>query len=409
MDNTAVANKSTSSTLESMAQRILLTALKGLSYGGLRLICDGETLVFGSHEGPQAVIHVKSPRFFREVLLSGSVGAGESFIDGHWDSPDLTEVVRLFAANLPLLDRLEKRFAFLSGVTNRISHLLSRNSIEGSKRNILAHYDLGNALYECFLDKSMLYSSAIYPDVNATLEAAQQHKLATICERLKLKPGMELLEIGTGWGALAIYAASHYGVKVTTTTISDAQHDYAQARIRAAGLEGQITLLKKDYRLLEGKYDRLVSIEMIEAVGHEYLPGFFSKLESLLKDNGLMLLQAITIADQRYESYRKGCDFIQKYIFPGGCLPSVSRMAGLLAQRTDMVMLSLDDIGEDYARTLKHWHENVDRELPQIRSLGYDERFIRLWKFYLSYCEGGFWERTTSAVHLVAARPGWRP
>lgn len=255
MDNTAVANKSTSSTLESMAQRILLTALKGLSYGGLRLICDGETLVFGSHEGPQAVIHVKSPRFFREVLLSGSVGAGESFIDGHWDSPDLTEVVRLFAANLPLLDRLEKRFAFLSGVTNRISHLLSRNSIEGSKRNILAHYDLGNALYECFLDKSMLYSSAIYPDVNATLEAAQQHKLATICERLKLEPGMELLEIGTGWGALAIYAASHYGVKVTTTTISDAQHDYAQARIRAAGLEGQITLLKKDYRLLEGKYD----------------------------------------------------------------------------------------------------------------------------------------------------------
>ncbi|MBT1444440.1 cyclopropane-fatty-acyl-phospholipid synthase family protein [Shewanella sp. JM162201] len=408
MDNTAVAGKATSSTLESLAQKVLLKALDGLSVGGLRLIYDGETRVFGSHQGPQAVIQVKSARFFREVLLSGSIGAGESYIDGHWDSPDLTEVVRLFAANLPLLERLEKRFAFASAISNRIKHLLSRNSLEGSKRNILAHYDLGNALYECFLDKSMLYSSAIYPDVNASLEAAQLHKLDTICQRLDLQPGMTLLEIGTGWGALAIHAARHYGVTVTTTTISDAQHDYAKKRIEDAGLSGSITLLKKDYRLLEGKFDRLVSIEMIEAVGHEYLPGFFSKLQSLLKDDGLLLIQAITIADQRYESYRKGCDFIQKYIFPGGCLPSVSRMANLISERTDLVISSLDDIGEDYARTLRHWHENVDRELPQIRALGYDERFIRLWKFYLSYCEGGFWERATSAVHLVAARPGWR-
>jgi cyclopropane-fatty-acyl-phospholipid synthase len=316
--------------------------------------------------------------------------------------------VQVFARNLALLDNIERYFSWLSNGVSRLKHVLNRNSEAGSKRNILAHYDLGNDMYQQFLDPEMMYSSALYPNDDSTLEEAQIHKLHTICERLDLTPGQTLLEVGTGWGALAIYAAKHFGVNVTTTTISDAQYDYAEARVKQEGLEDKITLLKQDYRLLTGEYDRVVSIEMIEAVGHEYLGGFFEKLQHLLKPNGRMLIQAITIADQRYNSYRKSVDFIQRYIFPGGCLPSVSEMTKHIAKRTDMVTWSVSDMGKDYARTLKHWHENFDAAYDKIKALNYGDDFIRMWKFYLSYCEGGFLERTTSTVHLVAVRPQYR-
>lgn len=410
MENITTKNNLATERLpDSLARKLLLSALPGLAEGHLSLIDGDKSYEFGRKESDlHATIIVNNPRFYRQILLSGSIGAGEAYIQAHWTSPDLTKVVQLFARNLPLLDKLEQKLSWLTAPFSRLTHLFNRNTEAGSKRNILAHYDLGNEMYQQFLDKEMLYSSALYPHSGASLDEAQQHKLKTICERLDLTPGQTLLEVGTGWGALAIYAAKHYGVKVTTTTISDAQYDYAVARVAEEGLQDSVTLLKDDYRILTGEYDRVVSIEMIEAVGHEYLPGFFKKLQNLLKPNGRLLIQAITIADQRYDSYRKGADFIQRYIFPGGCLPSVTRMTNELTKHTDFVTWSVDDMGLDYAKTLKDWHDNFDAALPKIKALGYGDDFIRMWKFYLSYCEGGFLERTTSTVHLVAVRPQYR-
>ncbi|WP_394129650.1 class I SAM-dependent methyltransferase [Shewanella maritima] len=410
MENTAIqAQLSQASFSDSLAKKVLVKALQHLEQGYLTIIDNQKISSFG-HEASQlhGTIVVNHPSFYRQVMLSGSIGAGEAYIQGHWSSPDLTKVVQIFARNLGLLDSIERYFSWASRSINRIKHIFNRNSQAGSKRNILAHYDLGNDMYQQFLDPEMLYSSAIYPSQDASLSEAQLHKLHTICERLDLKPGQTLLEVGTGWGALAIYAASHYGVHVTTTTISDAQHEYAQDRIKQLGLEGQVKLLKQDYRLLTGQYDRVVSIEMIEAVGHEYLAGFFKKLNQLLKPDGRMLLQAITIADQRYDSYRSSVDFIQRYIFPGGCLPSISEMTKHVSKSTDMVVSEIDDIGQDYAKTLWHWQQNFEAAHEQVSALGYGEDFMRMWQFYLCYCEGGFLERTTSAVHLVANKPQYR-
>lgn len=410
MDNAATdTNIAQASLSDSLAKKILLRALTHLAQGQLTIVDASQSHVFGRPESDiHATMQVLHPGFYRQVVFGGSIGAGEAYIQGHWSSPDLTKVVQIFARNLALLDNIERYFSWLSNGLNRVKHIFNRNSQAGSKRNILAHYDLGNDMYQQFLDPEMMYSSAIYPASDASLAEAQLHKLDTICQRLDLKSGQTLLEVGTGWGALAIYAAKHYGVLVTTTTISDAQYDYALSRIKSEGLLDKVTLLKQDYRELTGVYDRVVSIEMIEAVGHEYLPGFFEKLQHMLKPEGRLLIQAITIVDQRYNSYRKSVDFIQRYIFPGGCLPSISEMSRHIASKTDMVIWSLDDIGLDYARTLKHWHENFDTAKNTITKLGYGDDFIRMWKFYLSYCEGGFLERATSTVHLTAVRPGYR-
>jgi cyclopropane-fatty-acyl-phospholipid synthase len=410
MDNAATGTSIAQATLsDSLAKKILLRALAHLAEGQLTIVDASQSHVFGHPESDiHATMQVLHPGFYRQVVFGGSIGAGEAYIQGHWSSPDLTKVVQIFARNLALLDNIERYFSWLSNGLNRVKHIFNRNSQAGSKRNILAHYDLGNDMYQQFLDPEMMYSSAIYPASDASLAEAQLHKLDTICQRLDLKPGQTLLEVGTGWGALAIYAAKHYGVLVTTTTISDAQYDYALSRVKSEGLSDKVTLLKQDYRELTGVYDRVVSIEMIEAVGHEYLPGFFEKLQHMLKPEGRLLIQAITIADQRYNSYRKSVDFIQRYIFPGGCLPSISEMSRHIANKTDMVIWSLDDIGLDYARTLKHWHDNFDMAKSTITKLGYGDDFIRMWKFYLSYCEGGFLERATSTVHLTAVRPGYR-
>ncbi|MDP5147848.1 cyclopropane-fatty-acyl-phospholipid synthase [Shewanella sp. ULN5] len=410
MDNIATESSIAQASLsDSLAKKILLRALANLAQGQLTIVDGTQSHVFGDQHSPlHATMQVQHPSFYRQVVFGGSIGAGEAYIQRHWCSPDLTKVVQVFARNLALLDNIERYFSWLSNGINRVKHVFNRNSQSGSKRNILAHYDLGNDMYQTFLDPEMMYSSAIYPTNDACLAEAQLHKLDTICQRLDLQPGQTLLEVGTGWGALAIYAAKHYGVSVTTTTISDAQYDYAAARVNSEGLADKITLLKQDYRELTGEYDRVVSIEMIEAVGHEYLPGFFEKLQHLLKPEGKLLIQAITIADQRYNSYRKSVDFIQRYIFPGGCLPSISEMSRHIANKTDMVIWSIDDIGLDYARTLKHWHDNFDHAKETITELGYGDDFIRMWKFYLSYCEGGFLERTTSTVHLTAVRPSYR-
>jgi len=283
-------------------------------------------------------------------------------------------------------------------------HWQNRNTQSGSKRNILAHYDLGNELYTRFLDPQMQYSSAIYPSETTTLEYAQLYKLKTICERLKLTKDDHLLEIGTGWGGLAIYAAQHFGCKVTTTTISDAQYSYAEERVKALGLESQVTLLKQDYRELTGTYDKVVSIEMIEAVGYEFLPSFFKQCNDRLKEGGKLLIQSITIADQRFEHYRRNVDFIQRYIFPGGFLPSINELSKQMTSNTVLVIEGLHDIGLDYAKTLAHWRDNFLASWSELPQFGYDEEFKRLWLYYLAYCEGAFLERSTSTVHLVARK-----
>ena len=350
-------------------------------------------------------LNIHDSSVYRQLLFGGSIALADSYINGEWDTEDLTGLIRLAARNLAVLNQLESRFAGISKTFERANHKLRSNDKSGSKSNILAHYDLGNDMYQRFLDDTMMYSSAVYKTVDTTLAEAQQHKLALICERLQLKPEDNVLEIGTGWGGFAIYAATHYGCQITTTTISDAQYQEAQSRVNAAGLTDKITLLKQDYRELTGQYDKLVSIEMIEAVGHEYLPTFFAKCNNLLKPTGLMVLQAITFNDQNYQDYIKSVDFIQTHIFPGGCLLSNQELTTQFTEQTDMVIKQLHDYGFDYAFTLRDWRTAFISQREEIKALGYDEAFIRLWEFYFCYCEGGFLERTIGVVQVTAVKP----
>lgn len=391
---------------QSTCRNIIFKVLGNMTQGCVEFIEGKQSHFIGNRNAQlQAQIIVNDMAVYSRFISGGSISAGEAYIDGLWDSNDLTKVIEVFAVCQQQLDAIEAKFSWLSILKNKISHKFNRNSITGSKKNIMAHYDLGNNLYQAFLDPQMQYSSAIYETADATLTDAQRNKLQTICERLDLQPTDHLVEIGTGWGGLAIYAAQHFGCKVTTTTISDAQHDYAQQRIKSLGLNDKITLLKKDYRLLEGKFDKLVSIEMIEAVGDEFHANFFEKCHNLLKDDGKMLIQAITIADQRYDHYKSNVDFIQKHIFPGGCLPSVEVMAKHIRKQTDMVIEQVDDIGLHYAKTLLDWRQNFLNQWSEIAKHNYDNQFKRLWVFYLCYCEGAFLQRIISTVHVVARKP----
>jgi cyclopropane-fatty-acyl-phospholipid synthase len=307
------------------------------------------------------------------------------------------------------LQKMDRSQSIFSQLLPKLFRRMNRNSKEGARRNIAAHYDLGNDFVRLFLDPSMMYSSAIYPHRRASLAEAADYKLQRICEKLQLKASDHLLEIGTGWCCLAIYAARHYGCRVTTTTISREQHDYALAQVQAAGLQDRITLLFDDYRDLNGRYTKLVSVEMIEAVGHEHFAQYFRHCASLLEDDGLMLLQAITMTDQRYEDSRRQVDFIQRYIFPGGSLPSMALIGELTRAHTDMNVLHMEDIGQHYARTLKHWREAFETQIDKVRAMNFDERFIRMWRYYLCYCEGGFLERSIGTAQLLLAKPGYRP
>lgn len=387
------------------ARRMVLNMLNQLTFGCLTIHEKSRTLTFGPGSGPEAVIHVLDPVFYTRIMVDGSIGAAESYVEGQWDTDDLTSVIRIIVRNQPVMDRMDNRLATLVKPLLRLAHQRRHNSRNGARRNILAHYDLGNDMYQTFLDPAMMYSAAIYPHENSTLEEAAIHKLDVICQRLNLSPEDRVVEIGAGWGGFAIHAASRYGCHVTTTTISNAQYDEAQRRIQAAGLQDRITLLKTDYRDLTGRYDKLVSIEMIEAVGHRYLPAFMKTCESLLAPDGIMLIQAITIKDQLYGSYLKSVDFIQRHIFPGGCLPATHHLLKVLTDHTDMVVRKLTDFGFDYAKTLNHWRQRFFASRDTLEQLGYDRRFRRLWEFYLCYCEGGFLERSISVIHLVAVMP----
>jgi cyclopropane-fatty-acyl-phospholipid synthase len=400
---------SSSSWQHKLCRSIMLKVFASLPQGQM-VIKEKGVLVdtFGQKDSDlHAEIDFQCLSVYQSLLFGGSVASGETFSEGLWTTPNLTNVIRIFARNLPLLDSWEAKMEWLAFPIRKISHLANKNSASGSKKNIAAHYDLGNKLYTRFLDDSMMYSAAIYSSENSTLAQAQITKLTAICDKLQLAPEDHLIEIGTGWGGLAVFAAKNYGCKVTTTTISEEQYQYTQNLVNKEGLQDNITLLKKDYRLLEGKYDKLVSIEMIEAVGKEYLPTFFKKCSSLLKDEGLMVLQAITISDHRFDSYSKSVDFIQKHIFPGGFLPSQLLINQHLRKHTDLMIRDLHDIGLDYARTLKDWHHKLLENKEPLATDGYDDRFMNMWRYYFSYCEGGFLERTISTVQLVISKPAF--
>lgn len=394
-----------------IARDMLFKLLGNLNQGCLRIHEQGELYLFGQPVDMSdliADIYVQDARLYADIIFGGSIGAGEAYMDGYWTTPNLTNVMRLFARNLDALDAMDAKQSVIGQYLLKVFHWFNRNTKEGSRKNISAHYDLGNDFFSLFLDQTMMYSAAIYPTPDATLAEASIYKLQRVCEKLQLNANDHLLEIGTGWGGMAIYAAQHYGCRVTTTTISREQRDCALARVAEAGLADRVTVLFDDYRDLTGQFTKLVSIEMIEAVGHEHYDQYFSTCSRLLASNGLMLLQAITIADQRYEMARRSVDFIQRYIFPGGSLPSVTVISDWVTRKTDMNVVHVEDIGEHYAQTLKHWRDGFDAQLDAVRAQGFDERFIRMWEFYLCYCEGGFIERSIGTAQVLLAKPQYR-
>lgn len=398
--------------IDSFARRQVFSKLKRLQRGCLIIQeNDNEPMPFGQQHDQAEIVafmHIEHRSVYRQLALNGSIGAGETYMAGAWHTPDLVKLVRLFALNLELVNSVDRHGPLVHGLQRRVGHGLRRNTRRGARKNIRAHYDLSNEFFELFLDRSMMYSSAIYPTPSATLEQASECKMQRVCERLNLQPGDHVLEIGTGWGSLAIYAAQHFGCKVTTTTLSAAQYAYARDQVENSSVRDRVDVLNVDYRELSGSYDKLVSIEMIEAVGYQYYAEYFRQCSSLLNDQGLMLIQAITVADQRYRQALNSVDFIQKYIFPGGCLPSVSVMATHIAVDTDMQIVGLEDITRDYALTLNDWRQRFLQQVDQVKALGFDEEFIRMWEFYLAYCEGGFEERVIGTAQLLMAKPACR-
>jgi cyclopropane-fatty-acyl-phospholipid synthase len=380
-----------------------------LRHGCITLIEGDETVLFGNPDDDlQATVIVNSPEFYSRMVRGGAVGAGEAYMEGLWDTPDLYPVIRLIARNVAVFDHLENRWGRAANAGRWLLHGFRRNSIQGSRKNIHAHYDLGNDFLQRWLDPQMMYSSAIYPREDATLDEASIHKLWTVCRKLKLSTGDHLLEIGTGWGAMAIHAAQHFGCRVTTATISQEQFALARERVAVAGLSDRVEVVLCDYRELSGSYDKLVSIEMIEAVGDAYLDTFFSQCSNLLKPNGVMLLQAITCPDQVYEQGKHTIEFVKRHIFPGGQVPSVARMMDAVRRKTDLRLEHAEDFGRHYARTLLAWRDNFQREVEDIRAMGYPETFLRMWEYYLSYCAGGFTERQIGVCHLVLSKPDCR-
>ena len=389
-----------------LIRSLLLKVLSKASEGHFLLKENGQVVAEVGDPAAElrAEANVLDQRAYVRALLGGNTAAGEAYVDGWWTSPDITQVTRFFSRNLAMMDYWDSRFGLFLKPFKTVRYLKRLNSKGQAKRNILAHYDLGNDLYEAFLDPKMQYSSALYASKEISLEEAQVNKLTRICEQLDLKETDHLLEVGSGWGGLAIFAAKNYGCRVTTTTISDEQFAYAKNRIDSEGLSEQINLLSKDYRSLEGTFEKVVSVEMIEAVGRKYLSGYFSKLNDLLKPSGLLMLQAITIADQRYKSYRNSEDFIQKHIFPGGFLPSLFLISKIITNSTELILRDVKDIGLDYAKTLAHWHENLIDKKQFLKQIGYDDRFYNLWSYYLGYCEGGFLERRISASQILMSK-----
>jgi cyclopropane-fatty-acyl-phospholipid synthase len=388
-------------------RRIVHAVLRRLGTGRLTVVEDGVTHVFGDGS-PHATVRVHSPLAWRALLLRGSRGLAESYVDGHWDTPDLTQVVRVAARNAEALDEARRRLSFARVPLQRARTLARRNTPRRSRRAIAAHYDLGNELFARILDPTMMYSCAVFEDRETTLEQASVAKLELVCEKLELGPADHVVEIGTGWGGFAVHAATTRGCRVTTTTISREQHDHARERVRAAGVEHLVDVRLDDYRDLRGRYDKLVSLEMVEAVGWKDFGTFFARCSDLLEPSGTMLLQAICMDDRAFEVEKASKSFIRTYVFPDGCLPSLEVISRCVARRTDLRTMHLDDLTPHYAETLRRWRANFEANRDELAALGYDERFRRLWRMYLAYCEAGFAERRIALVQAVLAKPQWR-
>lgn len=392
-------------------RRLVLAGFARLRAGQLKVQEGNSHQVYG---GPvrgdlQATLTVLEPAAWRRMALGGTLGAAEGYLRGEWRADDLTALIRLFAANLDVADEMETPLSRLLNMPQTLAHRFRPNSRRGARRNIHDHYDLGNDFFAIFLDPTLTYSSGFFPHPDASMEEASMAKLDRVCQKLDLKPGERVVEIGTGWGSFALHAAGRYGCHVTTTTISDAQYDVAAQRVAAAGLGDRITLLKQDYRTLTGTFDKLVSIEMIEAVGAAFMDQYFATLSRLLHPEGQALLQAIIMPERRFDAYLRSVDYIQHFVFPGSALSSMGSMAGSVGRVTDFNFCHVEDIAPHYVRTLHLWRERFLARLDDVRALGgYDERFIRLWDYYLAYCEAGFAERCTGVVQVLLTKPACR-
>ncbi|MFI4859237.1 MAG: class I SAM-dependent methyltransferase [Phycisphaerales bacterium JB063] len=384
--------------------------LAKLDAGRLTLVDNGDTDRFGTchqpdtADAPACTIRVHHPRFYRDAVLGGHLAAAEGYVHGLWDCDDLTALVRLFARNLALSDDMDKLSVRLGGVALKLGHWLRRNTARGSRDNIAAHYDLGNEFFQQLLDPTMSYSAGVFENAQTPLEAAQHAKIDRLLRKINLKPTDHLLEIGTGWGGLALHAVKHYGCRVTTTTLSKQQHDYAHALFKREGVADHIELLQRDYRELDGRYSKIVSVEMIEAVGHQYYKSFFSACDRLLDSGGRGVIQCITIPDARYATACKTVDFIKKYIFPGSCIPSTAALNQAMRQSGPLRMSGLEDLTPHYATTLDRWRQNMEANRDAIKALGYPETLLRMWAFYLAYCEGGFRERNIGLAQFEFVR-----
>jgi len=391
--------------LERTGAAVVMSAMEKIRHGRLALVLpDGSSRVFGDSGSPmRATLRVKRADFFKRVLLWGDVGFGEAYQAGDFETDDLTALIRLFIENGETMEVENTRWALWGKVRNRLRHLMNKNSLAGSRRNIYAHYDLGNDFFSLFLDPTMMYSCAKF-EAGDDLEAAQRRKVNAILDKARVQAGDHVLEIGSGWGTLASEAVKR-GAKVTTLTISQRQLEHCRARFEREGISDRAEVRFCDYRKAEGSYDKIVSIEMIEAVGHEFLGAFFATCDRLLKRDGLVVIQGITIPDQRYEAYRRGCDWIQKHVFPGALLPSLTAMCDALTQNTNLVVEDVENIGIHYSRTLREWREALVAKKEQVRAQGFDEAFLRTWEYYFSYCEAGFATRTLGDLQLVLTRP----
>ena len=388
-----------------LCKKIFFSQIKNIKYGSITIVDGSTTKVFGRDNKFSCTILIKNPCFYVDIITGGSIGAAESYIQNAWETDNLTNVIRVIAANNEIADNIEGAFNILFRPIFMLIHYLKQNNKKNSLENIAKHYDLSNDFFSLFLDPTMMYSSAIYSDKNKNLDSASLNKLEIICQKLKLKKTDHIIEIGSGWGGFAIYAATNYGCKITTTTISKQQYMYTKNKISKLNLNHKIKVIFKDYRDLNGTFDKLVSIEMIEAVGHKYYDEYFSKVNSLLKDDGMALIQAITIRDQKYHAALNSVDFIQKYIFPGSCIPSLSVIQGSVSKNSDMIIKDVEDIGDHYAVTLMHWREKFIKNMNHIKKLGFDNKFIRMWLYYFSYCEGGFREKVINDAHILLAKP----
>ncbi len=406
-EQAAIAATRPPGALERLLRKRLFASLSTLTCGRLAIEDSLGSATLGQGE-PVVRLTIRDMAFYRLVATQGSVGAGEAYGDGMWTCDDLVALVRLLVRNRDTLDGMESGLARVAGWLLRRWHAGNRTTPEGSRRNIAAHYDLGNDFFSLFLSPDLMYSSALWAGADDTLEEASRRKLDTICRKLELGPRDRVVEIGSGWGGFAIHAARHYGCHVTTATISREQHALALARVRAAGLDDRVSVVLQDYRDLQGRYDKLVSIEMIEAIGAQYLETYFAKVADLLAPHGRALIQAITIEDHRYQQALGEVDFIKRHIFPGSFIPSIEAMLRAKTRASDLALVHLEDFGLSYARTLQAWRQRFLAHLPEVRRQDFDTRFCRLWEFYLAYCEGGFRERSIGVSHLLLTHPGAR-